>query len=191
LIAPKQSDGSVNPLVKGLVSSLSDALKLTVDARNLHAFSMRAPSMIELYGGLWLEKNGPIFDSLDNREKELSARWFGEIENMKGMAKEIEEENFSGIIRNSVIVLADILENMFESFLHVCLEYYLPAGRSAYDFTGVRRRPSTYRDYRNDIRRWERSFVDKSRMKRLVGMVKSFSPITNLMMDVQYCLMNW
>lgn len=175
-IEPKFADGRVNPLVEGIIGSLTDALELTVRARRLHAFSVRAPSMIELYWGLWIEKNGSIFDDLAQEEKELRARWFGEIENLREMGLEQESEIFEGIKRNSVVFLADILENLVESFLHVSLEYYLPDNMSVSGVTGLKQFSNTYEGFRRAIRHWERSIDEKSRMRRLCKMIKEFFP---------------
>ncbi|MEQ1936092.1 MAG: hypothetical protein ABL962_19735 [Fimbriimonadaceae bacterium] len=133
--------------------------------------------MIELYWGLWMEKNGPTFESLGKEEKELSARWFGHIEDVRDMGKEIQNDDYSEIRRNSVVFLADILENLVESFIHVCLEHYLPDSKSASDITGSKRLSNTYESYRRAIRHWERSLGEKSRMARVKNMTRVFFPL--------------
>ena len=172
----KEEGGKLNPLIPALVASLTEALQLTVQMRRLHAYNCRSPAMIELYWELWLEKNQPIFDDLDDHQKGLASCWFTEIENVLDMGREQESAEFANIRKLSIVFLADILENLIESFLHVCLQYHLPNNKSVLEITGFKKFSETYEGYRRSIRFWERTIDSKSRLERFCVMIQFFFP---------------
>jgi len=176
-IAPKFDDGSVNPLVSGVIKSFVHAIELIGQTRVYHAFSMRACTMVEMYG-----KDSKLFymrraTEWSSEEHEAFANWYGMIQETANLAKIQIERNYEDVARNSVVVLADIFENVLESFVHFCLLHYRPYGLSIKEITKFTHKDQdSYRNIRFAIRNWERTLSETSRSTRLETMIVFFFP---------------
>lgn len=162
-------------LVQGIIGSLHSALILVVEGREHHALCIRSFGMTEMY-----EKDWPLFyherwPGYNDETKSHLKRWFELISVTAQSAAKEKDKNYETIVARSVIFLADVLENLTETFLQVCLHYIDDRVVPIKKVTGRRPRDMTSAaELRRSVRVWERSLKNPSRAGRFVEMITTF-----------------
>ena len=147
------------------------------EAREHHALCLRSCDMMKLYVDEW-----PLFyyqrwEEYDEKTKDALKRWYGYIHTTAASASEQKQKGYSDIINRSVIYLADVLENLTETFLQVCLTYIDNNVIDMMHLTGRKSRNKLdARDIKRSVRKWERSFPEQRRLDRFCKMIATFFP---------------
>lgn len=164
-------------LVHGILSSLTDALRMVVGAREHHAFCIRACGLIQTYEKDWILFHHTKWSEYSQDQKDLMKRWHEYILTSSETASAQIQRGHPDAVYRSVIYLSDILENLTESFLQTCLLYIDDRVISIKQLTGryPRDRDNAV-EIRKSVRTWERSIKLPSRLDRFCIMIETFFP---------------
>ena len=119
-----------------------------------------------------------IIDTLDDDSRSRVGREVQEVQiNLECASDEIQR-GYSSVTRRTVIVLADILNNLIDSTLGLCLLHLDPAQTSIKDVTTFKGQVSSERRLQTAVDNWERSLSGKikARTGRITHMLKAFFP---------------
>ena len=97
--------------------------------------------------------------------------------NLDSVSNEIQQ-NYASVTRRTVIVLADILDNLIDSTLGLCLLHLDPTQTSIKDVTTFKGQVSNERHLQTAVDNWERSLSGKigTRTARITHMLTAFFP---------------
>jgi len=158
--------------------ALSKAVLLVGQEREHHALSYRSITMMDHYAQIL-----PIFardhlDDLPATEWPVLARCFEWANITAQSATEERERDFERVKRNSIIVLAAIVEGVVESVVATCLRHLKTDQISLKELTGYKGKQVTERDLKYAVRTWEKNLFDAtpSRAHRIAAMIAVFFP---------------
>lgn len=167
--------------VLGIMTSLVAALKMVLDGRDHHRLCYAAGNLIPSYKDDWPLFYSEKWESFDDQKKATFKRWHGLISNAATIAISEKDSGFRQANQRSLVFLADILENLTESFLQICLTYFENKPIAIKNLTGRKpRNMTTSNDIRRSVREWERSMPQKSRTRRFMTMTQEYFPSFNL-----------
>jgi hypothetical protein len=171
----------VDRFVLGIMTSLVAALQMVLEGRDHHRLCCAAGSMIPSY-----KENWPLFyhgqwESFDNQKRQTFKSCYQLISNAADMAEIERASGYRQANQRSLVFLADVLENLTESFLQVCLTYFERKPVAIKNLTGRKpRKMDTASDVRRSVREWERSMSQTSRSRRFLLMTREYFPLFNL-----------
>jgi hypothetical protein len=168
-------------LVVGIMASLVSALGMVVEGREHHRFCYAAGSMIPSYKADWPLFYHERWGSFDDQQKATFKSWYEHISSTASIAESEIASGYRQANQRSLVFLADVLENLTESFLQICISYFESNAIAIKNLT--RRRPRDMHsavDIRKSVREWERSLSEKSRSRRFQEMTREYFPSFNL-----------
>jgi hypothetical protein len=162
-------------LVVGVMASLVSALRNVVEGRDHHRLCFAACNMIPTYKDQWPQIYAEKWEAIDDERKESLKKLYNHIVLTSGVAEYEKASGYRQANQRSLVFLADVLENLTESFLQVCLTYIDDKVVPIKNVTG--RRPRNMKsavDIRRSVREWERSLKQTSRSRRFREMIQIF-----------------
>ncbi len=165
-------------LLNALQKAQVDTVELLRREMAHHALCWRSIHTIPRYSDLLIQKLQPITEGMDQTQKNRLAEGLEDIQhNLKSATNEINSK-YSSVTRRTVIVLADIIENLVESTIGICLLHLDPTQTSIKEVTTFKRQAATERHLKQAVRAWEYSlFVNlPNRTQRIEHMTKAFFP---------------
>jgi hypothetical protein len=171
----------VDRFVLGIMTSLVSALQMVLEGRDHHRLCYAAVSMIPSYKEDWPLFYHEQWEGFDNQKRQTFKSYYQLISNAADMAEFEKASGYRQANQRSLVFLADVLENLTESFLQVCLTYFERKPVAIKNLTG--RKPGKMNiasDVRRSVREWERSMSQTSRSRRFVEMTQEYFPSFNL-----------
>lgn len=162
-------------LVVGVMASLVSALRNVVEGRDHHRLCFAACNIIPTYKDQWPQIYAEKWDAFDEERRDGLKKLYKHIVLTSGVAEYEKASGYRQANQRSLIFLADVLENLTESFLQVCLTYIDDKVVPIKKITGRRPRNMTSAvDIRKSVREWERSLKQTSRSRRFREMIQTF-----------------
>jgi hypothetical protein len=162
-------------LVVGVMASLVSALGNVVEGRDHHRLCFAACTMIPMYKDKWPQIYAEKWDTFDEERRDGLKKIYNHIVLISGVAEYEKASGYRQANQRSLIFLADVMENLTESFLQVCLIYIDDKVVPIKKITGRRPRNMTSAvDIRKSVREWERSLKETSRSRRFKEMIQTF-----------------
>lgn len=169
---------SKRALLNALQVAQIDAIKLLFAEQEHHALCYRSIATVPRYAQLEASEFQRTASQMDQTTKGELAHGLQWVEiNLESATTEIEAE-YQSVIRRTIIVLADIIENLVESTIGICLLHLDPTQTSIRELTKYKKQPETERHLKQAVSAWEfRSFADfPARTQRIEHMIKAFFP---------------
>jgi hypothetical protein len=171
----------VDRFVLGIMTSLVAALQMVLEGRDHHRLCYAAGSMIPSYKEDWPLFYHEKWAGFDDNKKHTFKRWYELISDAAAMAEFEKASGYRQANQRSLVFLADVLENLTESFLQICLTYFEHKPVAIKSLTGRKPRDMTIAsNIRRSVRVWERSMPQTSRSRRFVAMTQEYFPLFNL-----------
>jgi hypothetical protein len=169
---------SKRTLLNALQKAQVDTIELLMREMAHHALCWRSIHTIPHYSELLVQVLKPVSAGMDQAEKSRLAEGVQWLQiNLESATTEITLE-YNSVTRRTVIVLADIVENLVESTIGICLLHLDPTQTSIREVTAFKRQAATERLLKQAVRAWEsRLFANLPiRTQRIEHMVKAFFP---------------
>lgn len=165
-------------MLNALQKAQVDAFQLILAEMKHHALCYRSIGTVPHYAKLLVSTLRLAVAPMDQGAKaelEEALQWV-QI-NLESAKDEIENE-YKSVIRSTVIVFADILENLVESTIGICLLHLDPTQTSIREVTTFKKQAETERLLKKAVRAWEsRLFANMpARTQRMEHMIKAFFP---------------
>ncbi len=178
LHSPIENMPQQRSLLNRLQLALSKAVRLVGQEREHHALSYRSMTVMDHYAQIL-----PVFardhlGDLPGTEWPVLARCIEWADITAKSAAEERERNFERVKRNSIIVLAAIVEGAVESVVATCLKHLKTDQISLKALTGFKGKQLAERDLKYAVRTWEKNLFEAlpSRAQRIAVMVATFFP---------------
>jgi hypothetical protein len=169
---------SSRTLLNALQKAQVDTIELLTVEMAHHALCWRSINTIPHYSELLVSTLKPIAAEMDQAAKGRLAEGLQWVEiNLQSATQEINAD-YKSVTRRTVIVLADIIENLIESTIGICLLHLDPVQTSIREVTTFKTQARTERLLRQAVRVWEsRLFADMpARTLRIEHMIIAFFP---------------
>jgi hypothetical protein len=169
---------SKRTLLNALQKAQADALQLLFVEMKHHALCYRSIGTVPHYAQLLVSTLRLTALQMDQTAKGELAEGLQWVQiNLERAETEIEA-GYQSVIRRTIIVLADIVENLVESTIGICLLHLDPTQTSIREVTTFKRQAATERLLKQAVRAWEsRLFADfPARTQRIEHMIKAFFP---------------
>lgn len=165
-------------LLNALQKAQVDAIDLLHTEMAHHALCWRSVHAVPLYSELLAANLKPLAAEMDQAAKGRSAEgleWV--LINLESATAEIGAK-FKSVNRRTVIVLADIVENLVESTIGICLLHLDPTQTSIRDVTTFKRQALNERLLKQAVGKWEYSLQPTmpARTQRIRHMISAFFP---------------
>jgi hypothetical protein len=178
---------SERTLLNALQKAQVDTIELLSAEMAHHALCWRSIHTIPHYSDLLVAALKPISAEMDQAAKSRLAEGLQWVQiNLESATTEIGIE-YKSVIRRTVIVLADIVENLVESTIGICLLHLDPTQTSIREVTTFKRQAATERLLKQAVRAWESSLFAKlpARTERIAHMVTAFFPAFSAPLDFE------
>lgn len=175
-------------LLNALQKAQIEAFQLLNEEFKHHALCWRSIGTVPYHAQLLVSMLRPITSEKDQTAKEKLVKGVELVQiNLESAEAEINSE-YRSVIRRTVIVFADIVENLVESTIGVCLLHLDPTQTSIREVTTFKRQATTERLLKQAVRAWEsRLFADlPARTQRIEHMIKAFFPAFKAPQDFEF-----
>lgn len=169
---------SKRTLLNALQKAQVDAFQLISAEMKHHALCYRSIGTVPHYAQLLVSTLKLTAAPMDQAAKAELGKGLEWVQiNLESAKDEIENE-YKSVNHSTVIVCADILENLVESTIGICLLHLDPAQTSIREVTTFKRQAATERLLKQSVRAWEsRLFANMpDRTQRMEHMIKAFFP---------------
>jgi hypothetical protein len=177
---------SKRTLLNALQKAQLDAFQLLNAEFKHHALCWRSIGTVPYYAELLQKTLKPSLAKMDQVAKSQLVEGLERVLINLDSAKIEIQANYNSVIRRTVIVFADIVENQFESTIGICLLHLDPAQTSIREITTFKRQAETERQLKQAVRKWESSLSAPARTQRIEHMVKAFFPTFAAPQDFEF-----
>lgn len=169
---------SRRPLLNALQKAQADAIDLIAREMSHHALCWRSIYTVPGYTQLVVSVLRSDTDKMEPEDRRSLADGLEWLQiNLDSANAEIVH-GFRAVSQRTVVVLADIIENLVESTLGICLLHLDPMQTSIKEVTSFKRQAENERMLKQAVRAWEsKLYIDlPNRTDRIAHMIEAFFP---------------
>jgi hypothetical protein len=169
---------SQKELLHALWKAQVDAVELLRSEMAHHALCWRSIAIVPSHAEFFEREVRSIVDTLDDESRIRAGKDVQDVQiNLECASNEVSL-GYTSVTRRTVIVLADILDNLFQSTLGLCLLHLDPSQTSVKEVTRFKGSITKERDLQIAIKSWERSLSGQcqTRTARMIHMLVAFFP---------------
>lgn len=169
---------STRSVLNALQNVHADALQLFVEEQRHHALCYRSMHLMGHYTELLVGTLKPDIANMSDSDKERLAAGIEHIQYVLEGAAEEAKNGYASVIRRTTIVLSDIVENLVESTIGVCLLHIGEDAQGVRQLTKLKSNPQTEKLLKQAVRNWESSIYTDfpARTDRFNQMLRTFFP---------------